>query len=304
VELGIGAPSQGLYLREDVELRCNVVLASFVKKTVKKCHTTLIERVKAQSELAAAAGYRAAVVGDALAEQRMLGYLSLESDSRYSSSSSPPPPAYQAQLAYPKTPRDWKGGHHGELKAPVVQLERHSAPPIVEPYAAPPPADSPWMTYSSQAHPDSLRPGSGSAQANMHMRPRSVHNVPKLRLQTPGSPIHGLPVQSRLQAQQPSMYPAPLRLRHSSVASVVTAGSLVSTAAQPQAHYHQQPESWRQQQTQQIQQTPPRRRSRPQLKTTNPAQGSHKCNKLRWWLRSYQPDTRHCTRTSTQTIRR
>ncbi|KAI0469597.1 hypothetical protein F4859DRAFT_516091 [Xylaria cf. heliscus] len=45
VEIGLGAPRQGLYLREDVELRCNFVMASFVKKTLKKAHGTLVERL-------------------------------------------------------------------------------------------------------------------------------------------------------------------------------------------------------------------------------------------------------------------
>ncbi|KAI1351997.1 hypothetical protein F5Y01DRAFT_102831 [Xylaria sp. FL0043] len=45
VEIGLGAPRQGLYLREDVELRCNFVMASFVKKTLKKAHGTLVDRL-------------------------------------------------------------------------------------------------------------------------------------------------------------------------------------------------------------------------------------------------------------------
>ncbi|KAI1740792.1 hypothetical protein F4680DRAFT_86316 [Xylaria scruposa] len=45
VEIGLGAPRQGLYLREDVELRCNFMMSSFVKKTLKKAHGTLVERL-------------------------------------------------------------------------------------------------------------------------------------------------------------------------------------------------------------------------------------------------------------------
>ncbi|KAI0873570.1 hypothetical protein GGS24DRAFT_385564 [Hypoxylon argillaceum] len=45
VEIGLGAPRQGLYLREDVELRCNFMMASFVKKTLKNAHGTLVERL-------------------------------------------------------------------------------------------------------------------------------------------------------------------------------------------------------------------------------------------------------------------
>ncbi|KAK6210421.1 hypothetical protein LQW54_006167 [Pestalotiopsis sp. IQ-011] len=47
VELGIGAPSQGLYIREDVEVRCNFLMAGFVKKTILKSHGVLVERLVA-----------------------------------------------------------------------------------------------------------------------------------------------------------------------------------------------------------------------------------------------------------------
>ena len=49
-ELGIGAPSQGLYLREDVDFTCNVLMASFVKKTLKKSHGSLVEALAAKAE--------------------------------------------------------------------------------------------------------------------------------------------------------------------------------------------------------------------------------------------------------------
>ncbi|KAK0945209.1 hypothetical protein LTR29_003301 [Friedmanniomyces endolithicus] len=42
-ELGIAKPSSGLYLREDVEVKCNIFLSSFVKKNLKKSHATLVK---------------------------------------------------------------------------------------------------------------------------------------------------------------------------------------------------------------------------------------------------------------------
>lgn len=45
VELGIGAPASGLYLREDVDMQCNFLMASFVKKTLKKSHGSLVQRM-------------------------------------------------------------------------------------------------------------------------------------------------------------------------------------------------------------------------------------------------------------------
>jgi len=42
-ELGVNTPKSGLYLREDVELKCNVFLMSFVKRNLKKSHTKLVQ---------------------------------------------------------------------------------------------------------------------------------------------------------------------------------------------------------------------------------------------------------------------
>lgn len=52
VEMGIGVPMQGLYVREDVDMKCNVLMTSFVKKTLKAAHAQLVARlsVKAQIE--------------------------------------------------------------------------------------------------------------------------------------------------------------------------------------------------------------------------------------------------------------
>merc|ERR1712093_681943 len=43
VELGLGAPLHGLWLREDVDMRCNIMMGGFVKKTLKKAHSSLGE---------------------------------------------------------------------------------------------------------------------------------------------------------------------------------------------------------------------------------------------------------------------
>ncbi|KAF2274223.1 uncharacterized protein EI97DRAFT_402602 [Westerdykella ornata] len=45
VELGLGAPREGLYIREDVKMKCNLVMISFVKKTFKESHSKLVDRL-------------------------------------------------------------------------------------------------------------------------------------------------------------------------------------------------------------------------------------------------------------------
>lgn len=52
VELGLAnAPREGLYLREDVDMRCNIFMMSFVKKTLKKAHAVLVDRLLVKADL-------------------------------------------------------------------------------------------------------------------------------------------------------------------------------------------------------------------------------------------------------------
>jgi len=54
-EIGIGAPISGLYLREDVEMKCNFLMTRFVKKTLKDSLATLVARLLVKSQLQEAA---------------------------------------------------------------------------------------------------------------------------------------------------------------------------------------------------------------------------------------------------------
>ncbi|KAF4470951.1 hypothetical protein FALBO_2120 [Fusarium albosuccineum] len=54
IELGLGAPMTGLYLREDVDLRCNMLMAGFVKKTLKKSHGSLVDKLAAKAQIVSA----------------------------------------------------------------------------------------------------------------------------------------------------------------------------------------------------------------------------------------------------------
>jgi hypothetical protein len=52
VEIGIGVPLTGLYLREDVDMKCNIFMTSFVKKTIKRAHAALVDRLLVKAQLA------------------------------------------------------------------------------------------------------------------------------------------------------------------------------------------------------------------------------------------------------------
>ncbi|KAL8788430.1 MAG: hypothetical protein Q9213_001653 [Squamulea squamosa] len=51
VEIGLGVPKDGLWLREDVDMKCNIMATGFVKKTLKKAHGTLVERLVEKAHL-------------------------------------------------------------------------------------------------------------------------------------------------------------------------------------------------------------------------------------------------------------
>jgi hypothetical protein len=50
-ELGLGAPPEGLYLREDIEIKCNMTMVGFVKKENKAASKILVERLIKKAEL-------------------------------------------------------------------------------------------------------------------------------------------------------------------------------------------------------------------------------------------------------------
>ena len=47
-ELGSGAPADGLYLREDVEIRCNITVVPFVKKELRAASATMCKDLSAK----------------------------------------------------------------------------------------------------------------------------------------------------------------------------------------------------------------------------------------------------------------
>ena len=51
VEIGLGMPKDGLWLREDVDMRCNILLTSFVRKNLKRAHETLVARLVEKAHL-------------------------------------------------------------------------------------------------------------------------------------------------------------------------------------------------------------------------------------------------------------
>ena len=72
VELGLGLPKTGLWLREDVDMKCNFVMTKFVKGTTKKTHAKLVARLLEKAHLVEAHAHNSALANNALAEQLSL----------------------------------------------------------------------------------------------------------------------------------------------------------------------------------------------------------------------------------------
>lgn len=64
-ELGLGLPHDGLYLREDVDMRCSVFATRFVRKTLKKAHAVLVARLLKKGEIIEDARYRCSLTHSA-----------------------------------------------------------------------------------------------------------------------------------------------------------------------------------------------------------------------------------------------
>jgi hypothetical protein len=88
VELGINAPREGLYLREDVTMKCNIMLLSFVKKTFKESHSKLKDRLMEKAH----------IIESRIANERLNGLKSIDPRERMGHGDIyiAPPPGYQS----------------------------------------------------------------------------------------------------------------------------------------------------------------------------------------------------------------
>jgi hypothetical protein len=155
-ELGIGAPISGLYLREDVELKCNFVMTRFVRKTLKDSLATLVKRLVVKSQLQ-----------EAVESNRRLTYSPSSQQQNFSPPASPPLssalPQYTTMGTPPVSP-PYTASLNGEMRPAWAQDDQHryskssytgagvmphqpddyNRPPVIEMDARPkPPAELP-----------------------------------------------------------------------------------------------------------------------------------------------------------------
>jgi hypothetical protein len=60
-ELGVNTPRDGLYLREEVDMRCNILMTGFVRKNLKNAHKVLVERLLKKVEFVEEVHYQQSI---------------------------------------------------------------------------------------------------------------------------------------------------------------------------------------------------------------------------------------------------
>ncbi|PQE31648.1 Nacht and wd40 domain protein [Rutstroemia sp. NJR-2017a WRK4] len=158
VELGAGVPLHGLWLREDVDMKCNIMMTSFVKKTLKKSHSALVERLVVKAQIADARMKRAPFIERVLsAPESITSQLStpqLSTSQLSSSQMSTPQSTSQTPTAYsPSSEYDDDSLYpDSALTSPVYAtfgMQNKNYPPLT--------LQNPQLQIS-QVHP-ALRPG-------------------------------------------------------------------------------------------------------------------------------------------------
>ncbi|ESZ90530.1 hypothetical protein SBOR_9079 [Sclerotinia borealis F-4128] len=180
VEMGAGVPLHGLWLREDVDMKCNIVMTSFVKKTLKKSHSALVNRLVVKAQLLDRS------INNARLNERTLETPELATLQPASSllSSSQTPPASSllssshASTAYsPLSDYDNDSLYaESEISSPQYKtFATTNAQPPQTPKVYPPiTLQNPQLRISQQVHP-ALRAGLPPPQANLEHSEKPIY---------------------------------------------------------------------------------------------------------------------------------
>ncbi|KAF2007068.1 hypothetical protein P154DRAFT_182215 [Amniculicola lignicola CBS 123094] len=169
-ELGIGAPPEGLYLREDIEIKCNMTMASFVKKEMTKSSKVLVARLIKKAELLDA-GVLHAMMED--------GKLKISNPADRSTAPLSPRPSPN-QLS-PKQPYNMPMSPRRSPTFPHHQMEGHQT--NGQPYIPPNHSQGqnnivmelPGDYYHPQQSPNHLQPADNHDNRYSHMSDASGH---------------------------------------------------------------------------------------------------------------------------------
>ncbi|KAK0735731.1 hypothetical protein B0T21DRAFT_412332 [Apiosordaria backusii] len=167
-ELGLNLPPIGLYIREDVNMKCNVFMTGFVKKTLKKSHAALVDRLKIKAEIASNKP-GSQVRASSNADQIAMSTIRTPSFSQHMSTSAPnsrpssasssansaqsSPSCYSAQTSplWSPTPSNLTSPPQS-VKSPQLPTI-FSGPTPTAPYPVTPLFQQPPQTWPQQTHP-------------------------------------------------------------------------------------------------------------------------------------------------------
>lgn len=217
VELGIGAPATGLYIREDVDLRCNLLMTGFVKKNLKKSHATLVDHLVEKARLVASGDKDSVYTGrspSSAAEEKPVLFSPSQSSQkqaqRYSGQAtrrSPPP-----QLGSPFVP-GYQPGRPPSMRYPspfAGEQQCRNAPAAVTAH------------HRSHSQSTTLPPSQFDQQHRPPAAwpPSAAHALPPARPPRPEHHHYSLPPPAHHNNNHDNaLYPQPLRVRNLSVGS-------------------------------------------------------------------------------------
>jgi hypothetical protein len=199
----LGVPSDGLYLKEDIEIKCNVTVLSFVKSQLKKASGEMVSRIIKKAELLDAGALQAMIedgklrtINPADRSNRITSPLPSPTALRYSPSVSGSPPLGSPPIPY-QVPRIQSS--YGQYQRPSTSGSQSSSgayavqPPAVQPPAA---QELPASEASPPAHPPIEMPGDfyhaspGLQPDRQSPQQQSYRSSPRESLIDPNQPQH------------------------------------------------------------------------------------------------------------------
>ncbi|KAL9070768.1 MAG: hypothetical protein Q9157_005708 [Trypethelium eluteriae] len=198
VEMGLGAPKDGLYLREDVDMRSNFMTTSFVKRTLKKAHEKLVDRMIERAHLVETRNYNEKLRSPANSTYSPSLSDGGHSNHHYSTQSVPPPLSSHSEddtLSISSGPTSYGSPRVSYQTAdgkPIVSPTwsnmdpafqdassfRHSSQSPVPPYQ---PYQQPCQQPYQQSYQPAYQPSIAELQANHYPGPRitNPHTYPR-----------------------------------------------------------------------------------------------------------------------------
>ena len=191
LEMGLGAlgaPTDGLYLREDIEIKCNVTMVSFVKSQLKTASKEMVSRIIKKAELLDA-GVLHAMIEDGKLKTINPADRSSTSTNMASPQLTPNAQVYQNQPLSPRMPYQVPRpvSHQYFNPSGTPQNPHYSAP-----YGQPPPQHQQQQQQQPQHAELPTSPHGGVAPQGMNMP-----------VEMPGDFVYAQP-SPRLQPPQPS----------------------------------------------------------------------------------------------------